>query len=43
MTDALNSALSLAKRGIPVFPCQQENKKPHTAHGFKDRVVEAMA
>ena len=31
-----DAALSLAERGISVFPCQSENKKPHTPHGFKD-------
>src|SRR5262245_29712949 len=32
----MKAALSLAGRGISVFPCQAENKKPHTPHGFKD-------
>src|SRR5262249_55945656 len=40
MTDALNSGLSLAERGIPVFPCQQDNKNPHTTHGFKDAATD---
>jgi hypothetical protein len=26
----------LAERGIPVFPCQPNNKRPYTARGFKD-------
>jgi hypothetical protein len=31
-----NEALSLAERGISVFPCRSENKRPYTTHGFKD-------
>jgi hypothetical protein len=32
----MKAALSLAARGIPVFPCHLETKRPHTPHGFKD-------
>jgi hypothetical protein len=32
----LNAALDYAARGIAVFPCQSENKRPHTSNGFKD-------
>ena len=34
MTDARAVALDLAKR-LPVFPCDND-KRPFTAHGFKD-------
>lgn len=30
------NALALAARGISVFPCQPDNKRPITPHGFKD-------
>ncbi|MBE6442790.1 MAG: bifunctional DNA primase/polymerase [Desulfovibrio desulfuricans] len=32
----LQAALGYAKRGKPVFPCNPENKRPYTRHGFKD-------
>ena len=32
----LTRALQYASRGIPVFPCRPENKRPHTEHGFKN-------
>jgi len=32
----LEAALSYARRGWPVFPCQQGGKTPLTHHGFKD-------
>jgi hypothetical protein len=33
------SGLELARAGIPVFPCKQD-KKPNTAHGFKDATTD---
>lgn len=36
----LDAALSYAHRGIPVFPCQAENKRPHLEHGFKDASID---
>jgi hypothetical protein len=35
----IGSALDLAKRGLPVFPCG-DNKQPLTAHGFKDATAD---
>lgn len=35
-------ALSLAKRGIPVFPCVVDGKEPATANGFKDATTDAI-
>ena len=32
----LESALSYAQKGLPVFPCNPANKQPFTSHGFKD-------
>ena len=32
----LEAALSYAERGIPVFPCRADNKRPHLEHGFKE-------
>ena len=32
----MKAALALAQRGISVFPCKADDKKPHTLHGFKD-------
>ena len=32
----MKAALALAGRGIPVFPCKADDKKPYTLHGFKD-------
>lgn len=32
----LEAALGYAARGIPVFPCQADNKRPHLEHGFKE-------
>jgi hypothetical protein len=39
------AAYDYMRRGIPVFPCEANGKKPATAHGFKDagtdpRVIE---
>jgi RecA-family ATPase len=33
--ELMSAALQYAERGIPVFPCGS-NKRPRTAHGFKD-------
>ncbi len=32
----LKAALKLARSGVPVFPCNVEDKSPRTSHGFKD-------
>ena len=34
------AALTLAERGLPVFPCNSENKKPLTKNGFYDATTE---
>jgi len=34
-------ALKLARRGVPVFPCNAVNKRPLTATGFKDASCDA--
>jgi hypothetical protein len=33
-------ALKLARKGIPVFPCKQHDKRPLTLHGFKDATTD---
>lgn len=37
MTTMLDLALDYARRGVPVFPCETNGKRPLTPHGFKDR------
>jgi hypothetical protein len=37
---ALSAALSYARRGWPVFPCQPDCKAPATRHGFRDATTE---
>jgi hypothetical protein len=32
----VEAALGYAARGVPVFPCRADTKRPHTAHDFKD-------
>jgi hypothetical protein len=41
MTELVTAAVELAEHGLPVFPCVNqprgpEDKRPLTAHGFKD-------
>lgn len=45
MASPLDCALKLASRGIPVFPCYIDsdgNKRPRTAHGFKDATTDVV-
>jgi hypothetical protein len=37
----LAAALDYAARGIPVFPCRADTKRPHTEHGFKEASTDA--
>ena len=37
----IKTALALAGRGLPVFPCVPRGKKPATAHGCKDATIDA--
>ena len=37
------AALNYAKSGIPVFPCNPDNKRPMTEHGFKDATTDCEA
>lgn len=37
---ALEIALELANRSLPVFPCKVADKTPYTTHGFKDAVTD---
>src|SRR5215472_1616070 len=45
MTDepaaTIRSALALARRGWPVFPCQPGAKAPATRHGFCDATTDS--
>src|SRR5262245_57366753 len=40
MADMLAAALDYAKKGIPVFPCRADNKKPLTKNGFYDATTD---
>jgi putative DNA primase/helicase len=33
-------ALSVARSGLPIFPCNPRSKKPFTEHGFKDATTD---
>ena len=35
-TDILEHALGYAAKGLPVFPCKPDSKRPYTKHGLKD-------
>ena len=37
----VRSALALAKRGLAVFPCRPQDKRPATVHGCKDASTNA--
>jgi putative DNA primase/helicase len=37
----LEAALDYAARGVPVFPCRADNKRPHTQYGFKEASTNA--
>jgi Bifunctional DNA primase/polymerase, N-terminal len=39
-TCAFDAALSLASRGIPVFPCNPATKRPLTPNGFKNATTD---
>lgn len=41
--DLLQAALGYASKGLPVFPCNPDNKQPLTKHGFKDACTDAGA
>jgi hypothetical protein len=43
MNERLESALAIAARGWPVFPCRNRDKTPLTAHGHKDATIEEAA
>ena len=43
MTAFLRAALKLANRGLRVFPCRPEDKRPATAHGVKDATIDPGA
>jgi Bifunctional DNA primase/polymerase, N-terminal/Primase C terminal 1 (PriCT-1) len=36
----LRAALQLAERGLAVFPCRPQDKRPATAHGLKDATTD---
>ena len=42
MSPRHRAALEYAARGIPVFPCAVNGKRPVTAHGFHDRTTDTV-
>jgi hypothetical protein len=40
MSALLDTALSLASRGLHVFPCRPRGKEPATYHGLKDATID---
>ena len=43
MSAMLDAALAYARRGIPIFPCIPNSKKPATARGFHDATTDETA
>jgi len=39
-TRMAHEALTLARQGLPVFPCRADTKAPFTAHGFMDATTD---
>jgi Bifunctional DNA primase/polymerase, N-terminal/Primase C terminal 1 (PriCT-1) len=40
MASLMSAALKLAERGLRVFPCRPQDKRPATAHGVKDATAD---
>lgn len=39
----INTALSFAGKGLPVFPCSPKTKQPLTTHGFNDATIDVYS